>query len=258
MRYADYSSFKLVELPVNNKSFELSLVVPFYNEEENITNVVNGLRTTCEKALVNYELVLVNNGSTDNSASILEDLAKKEPNKIKVFKIPVNQGYGWGIINGLKNASGEYVGFMSGDGQTKPEDLLRVFRGISEDCKIVKAKRTVRNDGIARKVLSKACNLLFLALFNVKTSDVNGSPKILKNELLRKIAPTSKDWFIDAEIVIKAKYLNLKIKELPVEFLRREKGKSHVSFSTIFEFARNILNYRFGGGLREWKQAVQR
>lgn len=243
---------------MDGKSFNLSLVLPFYNEEENIRDVVNGLSVACEKAHIDYELVLVNNGSVDDSASILGDLAKEKPDRIKVINIPSNQGYGWGIINGFNNASGEYVGFMSGDGQTSPEDLLRVFHGMSENFDIVKAKRTVRNDGIARKILSKVCNFLFLALFNVNTSDVNGSPKILKNELLRKIAPTSKDWFINAEIVIKAMYLNLKLKEVPVEFLRREKGRSHVKFSTIFEFAKNMWNYRFGRGFEEWKQAIQK
>lgn len=233
----------------------LSLVIPFYNEEKNIERVVSELITRFEKTSIDYELILVNNGSIDKSPQILEDLAKKKPDRIKVVHVPVNQGYGWGIINGLKLPSHEFIGYMCGDGQIKPEDVIRVFDGTKDgNYDLVKVKRTIRKDGIIRQVLSRAYNFLFLVLFNVKTLDVNGSPKIVKRELLARISPAAKDWFIDAEIMIKAKYLKLKVRELPVEFLHREKGRSHVEFTTIFEFARNMFNYKLGRGIREWKQ----
>lgn len=237
----------------------LSLVIPFYNEEKNIQRVVNGLINSFGESSIDYELILVNNGSADETPQILEDLAKEKPDKIKVVHIPVNQGYGWGIINGLKNASGEYVGFMCGDDQIKPEDVLRVFSSVkNENYDLAKVKRVARKDGIIRKVLSTAYNFLFLVMFNARTLDVNGSPKIFKRELLALISPSSKDWFIDAEIMIKAKYLNLKAGEVPVEFLRREKGVSHVEFTTMLEFAKNMFNYRLGRGIKEWKRKVPR
>ena len=232
----------------------LSLVIPFYNEERNIKSVVSGLVDDFKKASIDYELILVNNGSTDGSPQMLENLAKESPDRIKVARVPVNQGYGWGIINGLKLASGEYVGYMCGDGQIKPKDVIEVFNSLRNgSLGLAKVKRVNRNDGIVRKAASIAYNFLFLVAFNVKTLDVNGSPKIFRRELLEIISPASKDWFIDAEVMIKAKYLKLKVGEVPVEFLRREEGRSHVAFTTIFEFIRNMLSYKLGGGLREWK-----
>lgn len=236
----------------------LSLVIPFYNEEESARPVVSELVNAFEKAAVDCELVLVNNGSVDATPRILQELAKEKPSRLKVVHVPVNQGYGWGIINGLKLASGDYVGHMCGDGQIRPQDVLRVFDCLRNgNYDLVKVKRTVRKDRIIRRVLSKAYNLLFFTAFNVKTLDVNSSPKILKKEALAVISPQAKDWFIDAEIMIKAKYLDLRISEVPVEFLEREKGKSHVSFATIGEFARNMLDYRFGRGLSSWKQEAR-
>ena len=233
----------------------LSLVIPFYNEEENVKSVVSELIAELEKADVDYQLVLVNNGSVDETPQLLEDLAGEKPARITVVHVPVNQGYGWGIINGLKQARGEFVGHMCGDGQIDPEDVVRVFDSIKDkNCDLAKVKRVVRKDGIIRRALSAAYNLLFLVVFNVKTLDVNGSPKILRREFLNRISPSSKDWFIDAEIMIKAKYLNLKVDEVPVEFLRREKGRSHVAFATIWEFTQNMFNYKFGRGIKEWKQ----
>ena len=237
----------------------LSLVIPFYNEEKNVRSVVNGLIAELEKAAVDYQLVLVNNGSVDETPQILEDLARDKPDRITVAHVPVNQGYGWGIINGLKLASGEFVGHMCGDGQIDPEDVVRVFDSIRDkNCDLAKVKRVVRKDGIIRRTLSAAYNLLFLVVFNVKTLDVNGSPKILKREFLTRISPSAKDWFIDAEIMIKAKHMNLKVDEVPVEFLRREKGRSHVAFATIWEFTRNMFGYKLGRGVKEWKQKTLR
>lgn len=246
----------IMPLLLEDRELSLSLVIPFYNEEKNVKRVVSGLVNDFEKGSIDYELILVNNGSVDKSPQMLENLAKEKPDKIRVVHVPVNQGYGWGIINGLKNTSGEYVGFMCGDGQIKPQDVIKVFNSIRKgNYDLVKVKRVDRKDGIIRKVLSPVYNFLFLVVFNVGTMDVNGSPKIFKRELLATISPSSKDWFIDAEIMIKAKYLNLKVGEVPVEFLRREKGRSHVELTTILEFARNMFNYRLGrGGIKEWKQ----
>lgn len=233
----------------------LSVVVPFYNEAENIERVINGLVNHLEEASIDYELVLVNNGSRDETPHLLENLAQGKPERMKVVHVPVNQGYGWGIINGLKLANGEFIGYMCGDAQIKPEDVSRVFNCLKNgDYDLVKVRRATRKDGMIRRVLSTAYNLLFLVAFNVRTLDVNGSPKILRRESLAIMSPEAKDWFIDAEIMIKSKYLNLKIGEVPVEFLRREKNRSHVGFTTILEFAGNMLNYKLGRGIREWKQ----
>ncbi len=232
-------------------------MLPFYNEEKNINRVVSGLVSSFERASTDYELVLVDNGSRDGSPQILEKLAKEKPNRIKVVHVPVNQGYGWGIISGLKLASGKFVGYMCGDGQIKPTDVVRVCEQmLTDDYDMVKVKRVARRDGLIRRLLSIGYNSLFFIVFNVKTLDVNGSPKVLRRELLEIISPTSKDWFIDAEIMIKAKHLNLRVGEVPVEFMRREAGRSHVRLATISEFLRNMLNYRFGRGTREWKRKI--
>ncbi|MDO8568835.1 MAG: glycosyltransferase family 2 protein [Dehalococcoidales bacterium] len=234
-----------------------SLVIPFYNEEKNAKRVVEGLTGSFEKAAIDYELILVDNGSVDATPRILEELAGAKPAAIKVVHVPVNQGYGWGIINGMKAATGEYAGHMCGDGQVTPADVLKLFEFIKkEKCDLCKVRRVARHDGFVRKVLSVGYNTLFLLIFNVKTMDVNGTPKIVRRTYLEKMAPQSRDWFIDAEIMIKARHLDLKVSEVPVEFLRREAGRSHVAFSTIWEFARNMSSYKLGRGMRQWKQSM--
>ena len=230
-------------------------MIPFYNEEKNLQKVVVGLVNNLETASIDYELILVNNGSGDRSPEILEALAKEKPNRIKVVHVAANQGYGWGIINGLQNANGHYVGYLGGDGQIRPEDAIRVCQEIEGGiCDLVKAKRVSREDGLRRKIYSFVFNHLFWIIFGVGSLDVNGTPKVFHKDWLGRFGLTAKDWFVDAEIMIKATYLGLKVREVPVEFLRREEGRSHVRVTTILEFARNMIDYRLGSEMREWKQ----
>jgi len=235
----------------------LSLVIPFYNEEKNIEKVVSGLTNSFERESIDYKLILVNNGSGDSSPTILESLSKENPDKIKVVHVKVNQGYGWGIISGLRQTNSDCIGYMCGDGQTKPDDVVRVYRLIEQDkCDLAKAKRISRGDGLWRRTISFIFNRLFWIMFRVPSLDINGTPKIFNRSWLDRLHLTSQDWFIDAEAMIKAEYLGMKINEVPTEFLPRERGKSHVALATSLEFIKNMLSYRFFGGIKQWKQSI--
>lgn len=238
---------------------DFSLVIPLYNEEEGARGVVDNLISALDEALLDYELVLVDNGSRDMTPQILESLAREKGDKIKIVHVPVNQGYGWGIINGLNAATGTFVGYMCGDGQIQPKDVIKVFDRIrAGNCDLAKVKRVARHDGLLRKILSRGYNSLFLLWFNVKSLDVNGTPKILKRDLLERFNPVSKDWFIDAEMMIKAKHLNLNVEEVPAQFVRREAGRSNVRFGTIWEFWKNMVGYRFGRRMQEWQKKISK
>lgn len=226
----------------------LSLVIPFYDEEKNVREVISGLSDTFERSSVDYELVLVNNGSSDKTPEILESLARKKPDVIKVVHVSVNQGYGCGIISGLKRVSEEYVGFMDGDGQIKPSDVLRVYsKLIDEDLDLCQAKRVAREDGLVRKFISYCYNFVFRFLFSLNVKDINATPKIMRREIYQKLDLVSKDWFLDAEVIIKCAKMGCKIGEVSVTFRKRETGKSYVNLSTILEFPKNMIRYRLGG-----------
>lgn len=226
---------------------ELSLVIPCYNEEENIEKVAIQLVNELTSSNINFELILVDNGSYDNTARILNDLTKRY-SQIKIVTIRKNEGYGWGIINGLKNCTGNYVGFLCADGQISPKDVIAVFRKLkSEDLDLCKVKRMKRYDGLYRLFLSKSYNFLFQFFCPVSTNDVNGTPKIMKYNCYEKLNISSKDWFIDAEIIIKAESSGFKIDEVPAEFRKRKRGKSNVRFTIIFEFLKNLIKYKLRG-----------
>jgi len=226
----------------------LSLVIPFYNEEKNVREVISGLSDTLERSSIDYELVLVNNGSTDKTPQILESLAKEKPDAIKIVHVSVNQGYGGGIINGLKRVSEEYVGFMDGDGQIKPSDVLKVYSKLMDaNLDLCQVKRVAREDELVRKFISYCYNFIFRFLFSWKVKDVNATPKIMRREICQKLDLVSKDWFLDAEVIIKCTKMRCKVGEVSAIFHKRETGKSEVNFYTILEFLKNMIRYRLGG-----------
>lgn len=225
----------------------LSLVIPLYNEAANAQKVAKELIEELSKEYISYELVLVNNGSKDNTGHILSKLAKSNP-EIKIVTVPVNQGYGWGVINGLRWASGDYLGFMGGDGQIEPGDVSKVFKGMVEGkYQLCKAKRCQREDGNIRKIVSHIFNKLFVYTFKVNVRDINGTPKIMTRKCYESLNLSSKDWFLDAEVMLKANSLAVPLGEVPVVFRQRQGGSSNVKIKTVWEFLRNMAAYRKRG-----------
>ena len=236
----------------------ISITIPLYNEEECFQEMVESLVHQLESNKIDYELVLVDNGSWDATGKMIDE-AVKNNSRLKKVRIEENQGYGWGIINGLKAASGDYVGYMCGDGQIHAEDVVRMARFIIESpCDLLKVQRTKRNDGWIRFAITTLYNWTVPALFGLKTQDLNGTPKLFPRNILDQLALESKDWFIDVELMVKSSVLGLKIHEIPVVFEARQKGASHVSvFKAIFEFMRNVYRFKTGKQFKQWKKLKQ-
>ena len=229
---------------------DLTLVMPAYNEEEIVAATIRELLLAFERAGHALEIVAVDNGSRDRTGAILKELAAADPRVVPV-RVEVNEGYGHGILQGLAQARAPWVGMINADGQVDPHDVVKLFE-VTRRVKppaVVKVRRRFRLDGFKRKLVSIAyngfANLLFLGLGSI---DVNGNPKLLPRELLQEMGLRSKDWFIDAEILIKAKRRRVKVLEVNVFGNMREGGVSAVRATTCFEFLRNLLRARFGDG----------
>ncbi len=227
----------------------------FYNEEENVLSVVTNLKEALERRGIDYQLVLVDNGSTDGTSKYIDDLVKGD-DRLKKATVVENKGYGWGAIHGLNAGEGEWVGFMAGDGQVDPRDVVRLFQAAGSGADLVKVRRSYRQDGFVRGVISDVYVMIFCLIFNLPFYDVNATPRIFRRKWLDKFRLVSRDWFLDAEILVKAKNLGLSIKEVKIVFKRREGGASNVNLITIFEFLKNIAKLRFGRELKQWKKEI--
>ncbi len=234
--------------------YGFSLVLLFYNEEENVLRVVDELRAVLSGAGFDFNLVLVDNGSRDRTPELIQGLAEKDP-RLKRVTVAENLGFGWGVISGLAAADGAWVGYMGGDGQVDPADVVRLLELTGTGFDLIKVRRRERQDGFLRSWISNVYVMLVCLAFGLPFYDVNATPRIFRREWLERFRLSSKDWFLDAELMIKARLLGLTVREVPIVFQKREGGSSNVNLNTIFEFLINIARFRFGKELREWKRA---
>ena len=226
---------------------ELSLAIPLYNEEENAAQVAMGLVQAFDACQLPCELVLVNNGSRDGTGRVSEELASQRAG-LRAVQLSENQGYGGGILAGLRLCTGRFVGYTWGDAQVSAEDHVRVFQKLKDEpLDLCKAVRVERQDGLKRRLITVAYNRTFPVFFRVGSGDVNGCPKIFRKEALDRLALASRDWFIDAEAMIKSRQAGYRIGEVPVVFRARSRGASNVRWGTVLEFACNMVRYRLRG-----------
>lgn len=245
---------KTEEAQSTRDNVELSFVMPCYNEEAVLPISIPPLLKLFNGLNLSYEVILVNNGSWDSTPKVIDSFID-EGYRVRRVNVPVNQGYGWGIICGAKEARGEYIGYMGADGQIKPDDVIRIWQEMKRVKRgtIVKGQRINRADGISRRLLSWAFNTLFFIFFGTITKDVNGTPKFFFKDDFQILQPTWKDSFIDPELLIKAKALKFDIKEVPITFHRRDGGASTVRvFSKSIEFLKDMIEFRFSASLKKW------
>jgi polyisoprenyl-phosphate glycosyltransferase len=223
----------------------LSVVIPFYNEEEAAEAVVRLAHKTLSECKFQFEIIAIQNGSRDRTPEILRAL-ENTLDRIKVVNIEVNQGVGYGILQGLAQSSGDVMGYMPGDGQTTAQDMVNIVEKMEiEGTEVGQGVRTYRNDRLRRVIVSVLFRSFVLALFGRMSSDVNGHPKLFSRRVYQLLDLCSKDYFIDTELIIKVARLGLKTSEVNVTFHPRQGGRSSVTLSTFAEFIVNLCIARF-------------
>jgi glycosyltransferase involved in cell wall biosynthesis len=234
---------------------ELSLIMPCYDEQDVIPYSIPQLVQEFERAGHRLELVACDNGSTDRTGEIIEEfVAQGLP--IVHYRVEQNEGYGNGILKSIPLCSAPWIGVIPADGQVDAEDAARLFEALKHtDGNVLgKVRRRFRMDGMTRKIVSVLYNgIVWLLWPRLGSIDVNGSPKILHRDVLAAMDLQSKNWFLDPEMMIKAQYLGVKVLEMNVFARMRSNGLSHVRPSACVEFFVNLLRYRFGGALTEWR-----
>lgn len=249
----DETDHRITELAV-------SVVLPCYNEAGCLGTTVPELIAAFQQQGDPFEVILVDNGSTDGTDEAIAELASAE-SCIRKATVETNRGQGLGIRTGLNAATGRVIGYVNADGQVSPEDVVRVYLAAKDASQPVlsKAKRRDRHDGLQRAIISLGYNALMNLFFpGMPSSDVNANPKFLTASALRRMDLGSDDWFLEAEIMLKAQYMGLSVLEVEVGGKPRESGRSHVRSSAILEFFKNMIRYRFGGPWKQWRRQISR
>lgn len=223
----------------------LSIVIPAYNEGRRLDLVLRRLYEAVRSAEPSFEIVLVNNGSTDNTEEVAQALAREMP-ELKIVNVFPNEGYGNGILRGLAAAEGQVLGWMHADEQAKPEHLVDLYRRIRDEGKdLSKAVRVERQESAWRIIQSSIYNWMFRLMFGSLYRDINGTPKLMTRSVYERANLSSRQWFIDPELMLKATAMKANIGELEILWESRKGGKSKVHLATMFHFLKNMLRYRF-------------
>lgn len=223
---------------------QISLVMPAYNEEACIGQTVPNQLDALERSGVTHELIVVDNGSSDRTGPILDELARARP-RLRVVHLSPNRGYGGAITRGFAEAEGDVVGFNCADGEIDPQDVIVLYRVLSAgDLDICKAKRIDRQDGIVRALMSFGYHFLVGLTFRIHTTDINGYPVLIRRSALQRLSLVASNWMINVDILREARAAGLRMGEIDVQHRRRAGGRSHVRWYYPVLFTYQLFSYR--------------
>jgi dolichol-phosphate mannosyltransferase len=205
----------------------LSLVLPAYNEQGNIERAVRDAASAASTLAEDYELVVVDDGSRDDTAGRLATLKAELGQRLQVVRHPANRGYGAALRSGFQAARGELVFYTDSDNQFDLAEL-RTFLPLMGECDAVVGYRAKRQDPALRLVTSRVFNRLAAWTLGLQVRDVNCSFKLFRGDLLRSMPLVSDDFMIDAELMARLQRGGLRVLERGVTHRPRVAGRSTV------------------------------
>lgn len=206
------------------KDISLSVVLPAYNESENIEKTVTHAVSYLEKTFRDYEVIVVNDGSVDGTPSIVEKLASSNQ-RIVLLNHPKNLGYGSALRSGFERASLDYIFLMDSDGQFDISDIDR-FIPFLENYEVVVGYREKRADPFIRSLNARLYHLFILLLFGLKFRDMDCAFKMFPRSVYHAVKPIeSGGALFSAEFLVRLKQKGFTIREVPVRHFPRRFGR---------------------------------
>ena len=217
----------------------ISIVLPAYNEEENLPVAVDRALEVMPGLASNFEVIVVDDGSTDDTREVALGLIREQHPTVRLAVHPSNRGYGAALRTGFALARFDLVFYTDSDRQFDLADL-RHFLPLIDEYDLIVGFRVYRYDTVLRSILSWIYNRLVRILFRVRIRDVDCSYKLFRREVLEKIVIESDDFFVDAELVAKARRWNFRLLEKGVRHYPRMAGETTVRPSDIPETLKRI------------------
>lgn len=214
--------------------------MPAHNEEKNIEPVVNAAYKTLKELGVTGEIVVTNDGSTDNTLKVLIDLQKRIP----ILKI-VNQkqgGYGNAMNAAIKNTIGKYIATIDSDGQFDITELPKLYNKIKEGFDLVTGYRIKKKDSLLKVIGDRVLKIIVCFFFSLPYTDTNCAFKVIKADVLKSLHLESNGFSYPTELLIKAQQKGINSVELPVTHNYRQEGTSNVK---VLKTAINMLRFLF-------------
>jgi glycosyltransferase involved in cell wall biosynthesis len=224
-----------------------SFFCPAYNDEGNLPDLIPAVHAFLSKHFREFEILILEDGSPDRTGAIADDLAKHF-SQVRVVHHAKNQGYTATLREGFASARFEYVMYTDGDNQYDISDF-EPYLGLIADHDLIMGYARVKAASRRRAVQSLVFNSLIAILFFSWYRDINCSMKMIRRDALLRIPLRSspRGAFIDAELVLRAKRLGLRIAQFPVTHYARKSGIASGSKpSLVWETLKDLVRLRFG------------
>ena len=220
----------------------LSLVIPCYNEEKNLPDLIARCRALLSQNEI--EIILVDNGSRDDTPRILAAAVQE---RLRSVRVEINQGYGFGILAGLRTATGDLLAWTHADLQTDPADVLRgleIFRQNPGAKIFVKGRRTARPPGDVLFTIGMA--LFESAIFGAPFWDINAQPTMFPRALFQSWKNPPHDFALDLFAYWSAQRQGYKIHRFPVHFGARGHGtvsRWNINWRSRLKMIQRVIGY---------------
>ncbi len=205
----------------------LSLVIPAYNEEAGIRQAVAEADASLARIVAEYEILVVDDGSRDGTAAAVAEEARSRPH-VRLLRHTANRGYGAALRTGFEAARFERVGFTDADCQFHLDDLSHLF-SLTDASDVAAGYRLDRQDSPRRRLLSWCFNTAVRTLLGTRVRDVDCALKVFRREALADLLPETNGFFVNTEMLARARQLGHRVAEAGVRHRPRLRGSSKVS-----------------------------
>lgn len=241
---------------LDTKNPFISAFFPCYNDAGTIASMVELTTLTLKKLTRQYEVVVVDDGSSDLSRPILLSLKKTHP-KLKLVFHQKNQGYGGALISGFKNCSGDLIFYTDGDFQYDVSELEKLFFKMTGKVDIVQGYKVKRHDPWFRILIGELYNFGVKFLFGIRIRDVDCDFRLIRKSVFEKVKLEHKSGVITVEIVKKIQDAGFKFSEVPVSHFFRSYGKSQFfNYRRIYRVLIELIELWTELVLLKWQKTI--
>jgi len=219
----------------------LSIFFPAYNDSGTIASLVITALRTARKLTPDHEVIVVNDGSADGTAEILEELASIYP-QVRIVTHEKNRGYGGALRTGFASATRELIFYTDGDAQYDPAEMEALWRRFDQDVDLVNGYKISRSDPLHRIIIGRIYHHLVNTLFGLTVRDVDCDFRMMRRSIFEKVHLEKNSGVICLEMMKKITDGQFRIAEVPVHHYHRAYGKSQFfNFKRLYRTAVDVM-----------------
>src|SRR5713101_4085810 len=223
----------------------LSVFFPAYNDSGTIASMVIRAVQAASELTPDYEVIVGNDGSSDATATIADELARTYPH-VRVVHHPKNRGYGGALQTGFRSASKDLIFYTDGDAQYDPAELSALWEQMTPEADLVNGYKISRSDPLHRIIIGRVYHHIVCLLFGLKMRDVDCDFRLMRRAIFERIDLEKTSGVICLEMMKKIEDAGFRIVEVPVHHYHRAFGKSQFfNFPRIAKTGMDVLRLWF-------------